>query len=77
MSTGFKVLVYAVREGEVVADSAAYPATPCLENPVSLRWTPPRARPGQPARLSVTAAPGSVCGLGEPSPPVSVCGLGK
>ena len=65
MSTGFKVIVYTVLEGEVIADSAAYDATPCLENPVSLRWTPDRARPKHNTQLAVSAAPGSLCGLGK------------
>ena len=65
MSTGFKVIVYTVVQGEVIADSAKYEATPCLENTVRLNWLPDRARPRQEAQLTVSAAPGSLCGLGK------------
>ena len=68
MSTGFKVLVYAVVEGEVIADSAQYEATPCLENPVSVRWSPENVRPKRQTQLSISAAPGSLCGIGRTGP---------
>ena len=77
MSTGFKVLVYTVVDGEVIADSAQYEATPCLENSVSLRWSPDRAQPKQPTQLTISAAPGSLCGLGKILSPGSLCGIGK
>ncbi|XP_043217950.1 pregnancy zone protein-like isoform X6 [Amphibalanus amphitrite] len=63
MSTGFKVLVFAAVDGEVIADSAQYKAVPCLENTVRVSWAPDRVQPRRNTRLTVSAAPGSLCGI--------------
>ncbi|XP_037082419.1 alpha-2-macroglobulin-like [Pollicipes pollicipes] len=74
MSSGFQVLVYMVIDGEVIADSQSYAAGRCLDNQVSLHWSPDRVQPRDTVHLTVTAAPGSLCGLDVVDKSVSLLG---
>ncbi|XP_037082580.1 alpha-2-macroglobulin-like [Pollicipes pollicipes] len=74
MSSGFHVLVYMVIDGEVIADSQSYAAERCLDNQVSLSWSPDRVQPRDTVHLTVTAAPRSLCGLDVVDKSVSLLG---
>ncbi|XP_076068941.1 alpha-1-inhibitor 3-like isoform X2 [Oratosquilla oratoria] len=60
-----KVLVWYSREDdEVVADVAEVNIQNCLDNSVSMAWSVAKAKPGDPAMLTVGAEPNSFCGYG-------------
>ncbi|XP_077311740.1 alpha-2-macroglobulin-like [Lithobates pipiens] len=63
-SSTFRALVYTILpDGDILADSAKYRIQQCLQNKVSVGFSPDEVLPGSDVSLQVQAAPGSLCGL--------------
>ncbi|XP_018430169.1 PREDICTED: alpha-2-macroglobulin-like, partial [Nanorana parkeri] len=63
-SSTFRALVYTILpDGDILADSANYKVQQCLQNKVSIGFSPKEVLPGLDVSLQVQAAPGSLCGL--------------
>lgn len=63
-SSTFRALVYTILpDGDIVADSAKYRIQQCLQNKVSIGFSPDEVLPGSDVSLKIQAAPGSLCGL--------------
>ncbi|XP_073451712.1 alpha-2-macroglobulin-like [Aquarana catesbeiana] len=63
-SSTFRALVYTILpDGDILADSAKYRIQQCLQNKVSVGFSPDEVLPGSDVSLKVQAAPGSLCGL--------------
>ncbi|XP_077311741.1 alpha-2-macroglobulin-like [Lithobates pipiens] len=63
-SSTFRALVYTILpDGNILADSAKYRIQQCLQNKVSVGFSPDEVLPGSDVSLQVQAAPGSLCGL--------------